>query len=129
MDESKPEAREARGARTQSLYRDVNERVKEINEAFSAYAPLGDWICECADDACSERIMVTPEEYEAVRGNPRRFAVAPAEHHVFRELERLVEKHERFWVVEKDGVAGELAAKVDPRAVGLRGARQQAALR
>lgn len=112
---------QARGARTQSLYRDVNERVLDINNAFSIAITHGDWICECADDSCSERIPLSIEEYEAVRASPIRFAIAPGVEHFFAELEVLVEKNERFWVVEKTGTAGELAAKVDPRRVGLRG--------
>ena len=112
---------QARGARTQSLFRDVNERVREINEAFSTVVPHGDWICECADDACSQRIALTLEEYEIVRADPRRFIVAPSDPHFLPELERIHERAERYWVVEKYGLAGDLAAKVDPRAVGLRG--------
>ena len=119
--EASTEEREARGARTQALYRDVNERVREINQVFSHFVPLGDWICECADPTCSERIMLTPEEYEAVRSDPRRFAVASGEGHFDGHIERLVEQHDRFWVVEKYGVAGQLAASVDPRRSSLRG--------
>jgi streptogramin lyase len=112
---------EARGARTQSLFRDVNERVMTINQAFSIAIAHADWICECADPACSERISLTMEEYEAVRASPIRFAVAPGAEHFFEELEVVVDKNERFWVVEKTGTAGELAAQIDPRRVGLRG--------
>jgi hypothetical protein len=97
----------ARGARTQSLFRDVNERILEVNEAFSIALELGDWICECADDACTERVALTMEEYEAVRASPIRFAVAPADKHFYPELEMLVLKHQRFWIVEKIGTAGE----------------------
>jgi hypothetical protein len=68
----------ALGARTQSLFRDVNERVKEINQAFSGHVPLGDWICECADNGCAERIAVSMGEYEEVRADPTTFAVAPS---------------------------------------------------
>jgi hypothetical protein len=115
------EERAARGARSQCLFRDVNERVKEINHAFGTVIVLGDWMCECADDECTERIALTHEEYEAVRADARRFAVAPSDDHVFHEIEDVVERMERYWVVEKSGKAGELAASVDPRAVGLRG--------
>ena len=114
-----PEEREARGARTQSLFRDVNERVREINEEFSVGLPPGDWVCECADDSCTERLSISPDEYETVRANPKRFAVAPS--HVYPEIEDVVAQHDPFWVVEKRGLAGELAAAVDPRRVGLRG--------
>jgi len=117
------EEREARGARTQSLYRDVNERVKELNGAFGSVLPLGDWICECADQSCSERLELTQAEYERVRSDPRRFAVAPDPAHLYADIERVVEQNERYWVVEKYGIAGDLAASVDPRKVGLRGQR------
>ena len=113
--------REARAARTQSLFRDVNERVKEVNAGFGEVLPLGDWMCECADDECTERVELSQPEYEALRANPRRFFVAPSGDHVFEDVEDVVERSDRFWVVEKRGMAGDLAAKVDPRSVGLRG--------
>jgi hypothetical protein len=103
------------------LFRDVNERVREINEKFSLFVPLGDWVCECADQGCSERVALKPEEYEKVRSDSRRFVVAPSDEHLFAEIENLVEGNERYWVVEKYGIAGDLAAEVDPRRVGLRG--------
>jgi hypothetical protein len=109
----------ARHGRTQSMFRDVNERVRKINTDFGV--PLGDWVCECADSACTERIALTAEEYEAIRANPRRFAVASSYDHVVREVEKVVEQEIGFWVVEKGGPAGELAVKVDPRRVGHRG--------
>jgi hypothetical protein len=117
----------ALGARTQSLFRDVNERVKEINGAFADYVPLGDWVCECANNACTQRVALTTAHYEVVRADPRRFLVAPGDGHVFEEIEAVVERDERFWVVEKEGPAGELAARVDPRRVGLRGSDPVAA--
>ena len=107
--------REARGARTQSLFRDVNERVKSINEAFSVAIRHGDWVCECADDGCVERLALSTAEYESVRANGRRFAVAAGDVHIFADIEDVVERTERYWVVEKTGRAGDLAASVDPR--------------
>jgi hypothetical protein len=121
--EDTQEMREARAARTQSLFRDVNERVKTINEGFGEVLPLGDWICECADDTCTERLALSADEYEAVRAEPRRFFVSPSEEHLFAEVEDVVSEHERYWVVEKRGIAGDLAARVDPRSVGLLGRR------
>src|SRR5215213_6376117 len=111
----------ARGARTQSLFRGVNERVREINTAFGQLVPLGDWICECADSMCSERVELLIPEYEEVRSRPTRFLVAPDEAHVVEDIEEVVARSDRYWVVEKRGSAGELVAAVDPRRVGLRG--------
>jgi hypothetical protein len=127
MSEGTYEERAARGARTQSLFRDMNERVREINDAFSSAVPLGEWICECVDDACSKQVSVLLPEYEEVRSNPRRFVIFPDESHLLSEIEAVVQKDERYWVVEKAGKAGDLAAKVDPRRVGLLGQRADAA--
>ena len=107
--------REARLARNQALYREVNERVRAINEAFDALLPLGDWICECADPECVQRLSLTHEEYERLRADGTRFAVAPDEDHVYPEVENVVERHERYWVVEKQGVAAREVEKANPR--------------
>jgi hypothetical protein len=109
-------SRAARAARNQHLYRTVNERVQEVNEAFDALHPVGEWTCECASPECFETIEMTHEEYEAVRASSDRFFVKPDEAHVVPEAEDVVERHERYWVVQKVGVAGELARRKDPRA-------------
>ena len=127
MQEPTYEERAAHAARSQSLFRDVNERVREINAAFNVVLPLGDWICECAVQECSERISMTSEEYEAVRAHSARFIVAPRDEHLVPEVEVVVERTDRYWVLEKVGEAGELAAKVDPRRVASRGATDGAA--
>lgn len=105
----------ARAAHNEAVYREVNERVKELNEAFDALLPLGDWICECANEQCFERIQMTHEEYEAVRAHERCFFVKPDEAHLVPDIEAVVERHERYWVVEKIGVAGAVAEQHDPR--------------
>jgi hypothetical protein len=110
-------SRAARAGRNQALYREVNERVREMNEAFDSLLPLGEWICECANEECFERIEMTHEEYEAVRAGPTRFVVRPDSAHVVSEAETIVERHERYWVVEKIGVAAEIAEREDPRPV------------
>jgi hypothetical protein len=100
-----------RAARNQSLYRAVNERVKEINEAFDGLGSLGDWICECANPECTAPVSLTHEEYEAVRTRPTCFFVLPDDAHLLSDVEDVVERHERYWVVEKVGVAAELAER------------------
>jgi hypothetical protein len=64
---------------------------------------------------------LTRAEYETVRANSRRFAVVPSAHHFNDRIERVVEQNDRYWVVEKFEIAGDVAARVDPRRlVGLR---------
>ena len=103
--------RATRLGRNEALYREVNERVKQINEAFNSLVPLGDWICECGNERCATRVAMTRDEYEAVRAVDTHFAVAPGDAHFFPDIERIVARQERYWVVEKLGVAATVAAE------------------
>ncbi len=98
-----------------SLFRQINERVKDLNVAFGVVIPVGDWLCECSSDTCVEKVAMLLDQYEAVRRHGTRFFVLPAEEHVFLDLERVVERHESYWVVEKHGVAATVATRDDPR--------------
>jgi hypothetical protein len=107
--------RDEQAAKKQTLYREINERVKELNEGFSLVIPLGDWICECANATCAERIAMSAKEYEAIRSNGARFFVAPSEEHVWPDVERVTARNDRYWIVEKVSQAGVLATEADPR--------------
>ena len=108
------ESRQLRAARNQSLFREVNERIEGLNEGFGVILPMGEWVCECADEGCVERMDLTVEEYEAIRQHPNRFPVLPG--HEQLEVERVVERHRSYLVVEKtDEEAEEVARKSDPR--------------
>jgi hypothetical protein len=93
------EEHERRAGRNQSLFRDVNERVNDVNKAHGLWVTLSDWICECADETCTEPIELTPQQYGTVRENPTHFIVAPSKEHVVFVVERVVQRRERFWVV------------------------------
>ena len=104
-----------RAAANQTLFREINERVKELNERFSLVIPLGEWICECANDTCTDRVAMSTEEYEKIRSDGARFFVAPSDEHVWADVERVTDRNNRYWIVEKIGHAGELAKSADPR--------------
>jgi hypothetical protein len=106
-----------RAARNQSLFRDYNERLEPRNEARTHGQPfLADWVCECADEACDVTVQLELPEYEAIRSDPQHFFVAPSDEHVTPDVERVVERHLRYWVVEKIGRAGTASERLDPRA-------------
>jgi hypothetical protein len=106
----------ARAASNQDRFREYNEGLKPVNAAHSWSDPaMPDWSCECADEDCSEAVQLTLAEYEAVRADGARFFVAPNEEHFLPEVERLIARNERYWVVEKMGEAGEIAEALDPR--------------
>jgi hypothetical protein len=104
-----------RTGENEARFREVNERLKERKEDESAWTIPLEWICECADEGCTDRIKMSLSEYEELRSEATHFAVAPNEAHVSLEVERIVDKREDFWVVEKLGKAAEIAEETDPR--------------
>ena len=51
--------------------------------------------------------------YEAIRADPKQFVVLP--HHYTPEIEELVVKEADYWIVRKEGEAGDYVEKLDPR--------------
>jgi hypothetical protein len=107
--------RERRVGENEALFRDVNERINASKQGRTTWVTISPWVCECADESCTERIMLTVAEYEEVRANSTHFAVAADAKHVPSEAERVIVKHERYWVVEKVGEAAEAAEELDVR--------------
>jgi hypothetical protein len=109
------DADQKRRARNEALFREVNERVEEVSSRFSYDddSDLTGFVCECSREDCAELVEITETEYEAVRSDPRRFLVRLG--HEDLKVDRVVERHPRFLVVEKFGQAGEIAIERDPR--------------
>jgi hypothetical protein len=100
-------------AKNEALFRQVNERIEEVNENLGA-GSYSDFLCECGDDDCTAPVSMTLAEYEEVRSEPTHFAIANG--HEVVDVERVVEKNDRFSVVEKfAGEAGRIAVETDPR--------------
>jgi hypothetical protein len=107
--------RDERAAMNQMLFRDLNERVKDLDSSFTVVIPVGAWICECANDGCSERIRMSAEEYEVIRSDGARFFVAAGDEHVWPDVEDVTDRNDRYWIVEKFGQAADLVKSGDPR--------------
>jgi hypothetical protein len=84
-------------ARTEALFRDVNERIAESAQRFAAEGTQ--FVCECADANCTHRLDATLSEYEEVRADGATFMLADGHEHV--DIERVVKRKARFNVVEK----------------------------
>jgi hypothetical protein len=106
-----------RAAINQNRFREYNERI-EPHHAVHHWVdpPYADWVCECADQSCTAPAQLTVAEYEEIRAHPAHFLVAPGDDHVFPEVERVVARNERYWVVEKLGEAAEMSEALDERA-------------
>ena len=105
---------EERAARNEALFREVNERVEDLHDNLAS-GGSADFVCECADDTCTQRVTLPIATYERVRADPRQFLVAPG--HVQLELEHVVAEEAGFVIVRKHGpVAARIAEQTDPRA-------------
>jgi hypothetical protein len=99
-------------AKNESFFRQVNERIKDVADGLEGRQTY-EFLCECANPNCTERISLTHEQYEAVRASPSRFLLATG--HIAPEIEHVVEREDEHTVVEKHGEAGRIAARLDPR--------------
>ena len=115
-----------RGSGTNGDRRDLDVRrgvLREVDERIAAFTlqlvdgepdPSAQFICECADPACTEPVMATLDLYERVRAEPRRYLVAV--NHEDPEGETVVVAGNDYAVVETlAGEASKIAEITDPR--------------
>jgi hypothetical protein len=110
----KPEdARKRRVVENEALFREVNERVSDLDAGFGRSAVIAT-VCECGDAGCFDRIDMPHAEYEALRADPATFAIVPG--HDDPAVEEVVAERDGYHVVRKYIEAGgRFAAEHDPR--------------
>lgn len=107
-------SREEQIGLNEAVFREVNERIEDIAEAFDVKSEPLDLVCECGDATCVQRITMSHAEYEQLRSDPRQFAVHPG--HEIPDVERVLDKRKGYDIVEKDhGVPEQVAEQTDPR--------------
>jgi hypothetical protein len=101
LESASVDGRDERTARNEALLREVNERIHEVGESLQVLPDDEqlDFRCECGRPECEEFVSLKTREYEHVRSDNDRFAVVPG--HEDPELERVVERTERYVVVDK----------------------------
>ena len=93
--------RKQRIEENEKLFREVNERVAQMQTAY-AQDPDPEWVCECGDETCFEKIVVALDEYREVRGHDNWFVIKPG--HEKLDVEQVVRERGAYLVVQKDGV-------------------------
>jgi hypothetical protein len=106
------EGLQRRVSANESVFREVNEAI-ERGLWHGEDGSLVAFRCECASLDCDLMVDLTALEYEHVRADPRCFLVLAG--HELSSVEVIVERHERYVVVEKRAEAGEAAEATDPR--------------
>jgi hypothetical protein len=93
--------RQQRTAANEALLREVNDRIEDVGEHLRVL-PDGDTLdfrCECGRSGCDSLISMSVREYAHVRSDNDRFAVTPG--HESEEIERVVERTDRYLIVDK----------------------------
>ena len=106
--------RERRIGANEAIFREVNERVEEINRTFSTLTESMEIMCECGSVRCAQMISIPAADYQRMRSDSALFAVVPG--HAIPDVEDVVERHEGFEVVRKHpGEPQRVAEATDPR--------------
>jgi hypothetical protein len=100
--------------RNEALFREVNERLRELGEGFSLVSEEAEFVCECGSSLCGEHVRMPLARYEEIRSDPKRFFVVKG--HEELEYERIVSDNGDFLIVEKlPGSPAGIAIRDDPR--------------
>ena len=98
----------------EALFRQVNERLREVGTSFSLVTDVAEFVCECGDASCTERLRVPLAEYERVRADGALFLVARG--HAAEDLEYSIDHGDGYDIVRKrEGAPTDLAREQDPR--------------
>ena len=101
-------------ALNEAMFREVNERLGELNRTFADLTDRLQVVCECAEMTCAEMIEVPAADYERIRADALLFILVPG--HEVTEIEDVVEVLPGFEVVRKrEGEPGRVARATDPR--------------
>ena len=99
-------------ARNEEVFREVNERIDEGAERHHVEGPLP-FHCECCDASCVEKLPISAREYKRVVEQRFWFVALPG--HETTAVERVVERHPEYFVVEEVGQAREQLERDHPQ--------------
>jgi hypothetical protein len=93
--------RALRITKNELVFRDLNERVRKLGGELEPESGLvWEFVCECSNVDCADRIELSRSEYEHIRSRHTFFVVVPG--HELPEIERVVERADGYAIVEKD---------------------------
>ncbi len=99
-------------AKTEALFREVNERIAETAERFGG--DEADFMCECAEPECMGRVTAPLDEYEDVRSDGATFLLCDG--HERPRIEKVIRRHEGYTVVRKfHRTVERIVRRLDPR--------------
>jgi hypothetical protein len=99
-------------ARTEAIFREVNERIAETAQRLDAAETA--FVCECSDPNCTHRVRLSLDEYEEVRNDAASFLILNG--HADERVEAVTAANARHEIVEKrHPLVRPLVIALDPR--------------
>jgi hypothetical protein len=106
--------RERRVGLNEAVFRQVNERIRDLSQGLGHEDRRLELVCECGDASCDEKVTVEPDEYERVRSDSKNFIVYKG--HVDTAVEEVIDSRRGYDVVRKlAGEAAKVAEQTNPR--------------
>jgi hypothetical protein len=106
--------RQRRLGLNEAVFREVNERLEELNLTFAEVTDRIEIVCECGDVECTQMISIRLSEYEEMRTDPTQFALVPG--HDIAGVDIVLHHREGYDLVRKKaGDAADAAIETDPR--------------
>ena len=102
-----------RVALNDATFRNANEGIEEKAEELD-FDPAP-FLCECADESCSEVVQLKLSEYEEVRSESTHFFNVPGHQVTGGPHVRVIDVRDGYVIVEKLGVAAEIVTDLDER--------------
>src|SRR3954467_3298137 len=96
-----------RVALNDATFRQANERISERAEAADMTEEIP-FLCECAEESCSEIVRLSHAEYEGIRKDATHFLNAPGHEVAAGPHAEVVERKDGYVIVQKTGLAGEI---------------------
>jgi hypothetical protein len=103
-----------RMAENEAAFRDANERIEARAEELDFQQPIP-FLCECGEPSCHEIVRLAFDQYAEVRRDPTRFFVLPSHESVAQAAGQVLDRRDGYSIVEKTGVAAEVAEQRNPR--------------
>lgn len=101
-------------AENEAIFRDANEQIERRARELD-FPEAVPFICECGQPECRQLVRLMLDDYEAVRADSKHFFVLPGHDSAAGQSARVVGRHDTYLVLEKTGIAGEVASRRDPR--------------
>jgi hypothetical protein len=89
--------------KNERLFRELNERIRDVSVHLLEDGEQVEFICECAHEGCLDRLKLTRAEFSEVRADPTWFFVAPG--HEREDVEVVVDRRGSYVIVAKPWMA------------------------